>query len=79
VRALYARPMCDPIIGGIFVDIAQLDLEGHVPRVTSLWETILHSAGPYGGGPSRRTPITRVADPKPVISSMGVAVEDHGG
>ena len=50
VRAFYARAMTDPIIGFIFVDVAQLDLEAHVPRITSFWETILLGARTYGGG-----------------------------
>jgi hemoglobin len=50
VRAFYGRAMADPIIGFIFVDVAQLDLEAHVPRITSFWETILLGARSYGGG-----------------------------
>lgn len=50
VRAFYGRALADPIIGFIFVDVAQLDLEAHVPRITSFWETILLGAGTYGGG-----------------------------
>ena len=53
VRAFYGRAMRDPIIGWIFVDIAQLDLEAHVPRITSFWETILLTAGSYSGGAFR--------------------------
>ena len=43
----------DPIIGFIFVDVAKLDLEAHVPRLTSFWETILLGAQTYGGGAFR--------------------------
>jgi hemoglobin len=50
VRAFYGRALVDPMIGWIFVDVAQLDLESHVPRITSFWETILLGAQSYGGG-----------------------------
>ena len=50
VRAFYGRALTDPIIGFIFVDVAKLDLEAHVPRIASFWETILLGARSYGGG-----------------------------
>jgi len=53
VRTFYGRALDDPIIGFIFVDVAKLDLEAHVPRITSFWETILLGARSYGGGAFR--------------------------
>jgi hemoglobin len=53
VRAFYGRALEDPVIGWIFVDVAHLDLEAHVPRITSFWETILLAAGTYSGGAFR--------------------------
>ncbi len=53
VRAFYGRALDDPLIGWIFVDVAKLDLEAHVPVVTSFWETILLEAQSYGGGAFR--------------------------
>jgi hemoglobin len=53
VRAFYGRALVDPVIGWIFVDVAQLDLEAHVPRITSFWETILLGAHSYNGGAFR--------------------------
>lgn len=50
VRAFYGRALADPLIGFIFVDVAQLDLEVHVPVIASFWETILLGARSYGGG-----------------------------
>ena len=50
VRAFYAKALDDPIIGFIFVDVAKLDLEAHVPRITSFWETMLLGAQSYTGG-----------------------------
>jgi hemoglobin len=53
VRAFYGRAMTDPIIGFIFTDVARLDLEAHVPEITSFWETILLGAQSYRGGAFR--------------------------
>jgi len=53
VRAFYSRALVDPIIGFIFVDVAKLDLEAHIPRIASFWETILLGVQSYGGGAFR--------------------------
>jgi hemoglobin len=53
VRTFYGRALTDPVISFIFVDVAKLDLEAHVPRITSFWETILLGAQSYGGGAFR--------------------------
>jgi hemoglobin len=53
VRAFYSRTLTDPVIGFIFTDVAKLDLEAHVPRITSFWETVLLGARSYGGGAFR--------------------------
>jgi hemoglobin len=50
VRAFYGRALTDPIIGFIFTDVARLDLEEHVPKIASFWETILLGAQSYSGG-----------------------------
>ena len=50
VRAFYSRALEDPVIGYIFTDVAKLDLEAHVPKIASFWETILLGARTYGGG-----------------------------
>lgn len=50
VRAFYERALTDPIIGFIFTDVARLDLEAHLPVISSFWETILLGAQSYGGG-----------------------------
>jgi hemoglobin len=53
VRAFYGRALTDPMIGWIFVDVARLDLDAHVPVIASFWETILLGARSYGGGAFR--------------------------
>ena len=50
VRAFYGRALTDPVIGWLFTDVARLDLEAHVPRIASFWETILLGGHSYGGG-----------------------------
>jgi hemoglobin len=50
VRAFYGRALTDPIIGFIFTDVAHLDLDEHVPTITSFWETILLGSQTYRGG-----------------------------
>lgn len=50
MRAFYGRALTDPVIGFLFTDVAHLDLEAHVPAVTSFWETILLGARSYTGG-----------------------------
>ncbi|MGA2929638.1 MAG: group III truncated hemoglobin [Solirubrobacteraceae bacterium] len=50
VREFYGRALSDPVIGWIFVDVAKLDLEAHVPKIASFWETILLGARSYSGG-----------------------------
>jgi hemoglobin len=50
VRAFYQRAMTDPMIGFFFVDVAKLDLEGHLPVIASFWETILLGGQTYSGG-----------------------------
>ena len=50
VRAFYTKALTDPIIGFIFTDVAKLDLEEHVPQITSFWETVLLGAQSYSGG-----------------------------
>ncbi|HZV75963.1 MAG TPA: group III truncated hemoglobin [Conexibacter sp.] len=51
VRAFYGKALADPVIGWIFVDVARLDLEEHVPAITSFWETVLLGAKSYSGTP----------------------------
>lgn len=66
VRAFYGRALVDPIIGYLFTDVAKLDLEQHVPRITNFWDTILLGSRSYGGGAFRphvelhfKVPLTR--------------------
>lgn len=53
VRAFYGCALVDPVIGFLFVDVARLDLEAHVPVITSFWQTILLGERTYHGGAFR--------------------------
>jgi hemoglobin len=53
VRAFYTKALADGVIGFIFTDVARLDLEAHVPRITAFWETVLLGARTYSGGAFR--------------------------
>jgi hemoglobin len=53
VRAFYGRALTDDIIGFLFTDVAKLDLEAHVPQITSFWETVLLGGRSYRGGAFR--------------------------
>jgi len=53
VRAFYERVFADPIIGFIFTDVAEMDLEAHVPVITDFWETLLLGGDRYRGGAFR--------------------------
>jgi hemoglobin len=53
VRAFYQHAMADPMIGYLFTDVAKLDLEAHVPEITSFWATILLGDQSYRGGAFR--------------------------
>lgn len=50
VRTFYGRALADPVIGFLFTDVAKLDLDEHVPVITSFWETMLLGERTYGGG-----------------------------
>lgn len=50
VRAFYGRALTDEVIGWLFTDVARLDLDAHVPRISAFWETVLLGAQSYRGG-----------------------------
>lgn len=64
-RAFYGRAFADDLLGPVFTDVAQLDLETHLPTITDFWESRLLGAHSYGGGAfaphfqlHQRTPLT---------------------
>jgi hemoglobin len=50
VRAFYEKAMADEKIGWIFTDVAELDLEAHIPVISRFWATNLLGSKSYKGG-----------------------------
>lgn len=51
----YGRAMTDPVIGYLFTEVAQLDLEHHLPVIGDFWESTLFGVGKYSR--HRRNPL----------------------
>mgnify|MGYP001559397343 CR=1 FL=1 len=47
MQAFYRRAIADDLIGFIFMDVAKLDLEHHLPIIGDFWETLLFRTGDY--------------------------------
>ncbi|GAA4113563.1 hypothetical protein GCM10022393_12650 [Aquimarina addita] len=47
IRLFYSKALKDPIIGVFFTEIAQINLEDHIPHITSFWEQQLFYTGDY--------------------------------
>lgn len=47
VSEFYRRAFDDELLGPIFIDVARLDLERHMPIMCDFWETVLFRAGLY--------------------------------
>ncbi len=47
VSEFYRRAFADDLLGPIFTDVAQMDLEHHLPIICDFWETVLFRAGLY--------------------------------
>lgn len=50
IRTFYRRLFADEVMGPIFTDIAQMDLEAHIPTMCDFWENHLWQTGHYRGG-----------------------------
>jgi hemoglobin len=50
VRAFYGKAMADEKIGWLFTEVAELDLEEHIPVIASFWATNLLGSKSYKGG-----------------------------
>ena len=47
MREFYSKMLVDETIGYIFTDVAELDLEAHIPSLTNFWENMLLKANGY--------------------------------
>lgn len=41
VRAFYARLLADPLMAPVFTEVAQVELERHLPRIEAFWRKML--------------------------------------
>lgn len=53
VTTFYQRAFADELLGRIFTEVAQMDLEAHLPTMCDFWETVLFRAGTYRGNAFR--------------------------
>ena len=49
VRRFYEVMLEDPIVGYIFTDVAQVDLQEHLPMIVDFWSDILFEQKKYSG------------------------------
>lgn len=47
VKRFYALVLADPLLRPIFVDVARIDLDAHLPRITAYWGKLLLGQGDY--------------------------------
>jgi hemoglobin len=47
LAAFYRRLFADDLLGRVFVDLAHMDLAGHLPAMCGFWDTVLHRPGRY--------------------------------
>lgn len=50
MREFYGRMFRDEVMGPIFIDVAQMDLEAHIPVMCDFWELQLFQKPGYRGG-----------------------------
>ena len=43
----YKKILADPFINYIFIDVAKMDIETHIPVIADFWETVLFQTGSY--------------------------------
>lgn len=51
VHRFYARVRQDPLIGPVFNDVARVNWEEHLPKITDFWDTLLFGTARYRGRP----------------------------
>lgn len=49
LRDFYSRALQDPLLRQVFVDVAHMDLEAHLPQITDFWQKVLLDTGTYSG------------------------------
>jgi hemoglobin len=51
VRRFYEQAVPDPVIGKFFTEVAHLELETHLPKISNFWEQMLFQQSVYSGSP----------------------------
>jgi hemoglobin len=51
VNKFYARVRQDELIGPIFNDVAKVDWEEHIPKITDFWDAFMFGGEAYRGRP----------------------------
>lgn len=46
-QVFYERAFADALLGPVFVDVAHMDLDAHMPIICDFWETVIFRAGLY--------------------------------
>lgn len=49
LRDFYEHALADPLLRPVFVDVAHMDLEQHLPVITDFWVKVLFDEGTYSG------------------------------
>lgn len=49
LRAFYARVFADGLLGHVFLEVARMDLEAHLPTLGDFWQKVLFNTGEYHG------------------------------
>jgi hemoglobin len=53
VRRFYQDVAQDPLLGPIFIDVAQVDWNEHLPKLTAFWNRVLLGLPGFSGNPMR--------------------------
>jgi hemoglobin len=83
VVTFYTRAFADPLLGPLFTDVAQMDLEAHLPVMVSFWSSMLLGEGSYRGGAfiphaqlHREVPLTRAHFDR-WLEIWSATIDDH--
>lgn len=51
IRQFYNSLLQDERVSYIFIDVAKINLEEHLPKITDFWELSMFNTGPYHNNP----------------------------
>lgn len=53
VNSFYEKVQADPLIGPVFMEVAEVDWASHLPKMYAFWESIILGNNGYDGHPFR--------------------------